>query len=372
MEAADAEHKTKKLLKGAPRRLMISVASKIPVDMVFSYVDGNNPEHVKQRSRYRATLSSKALSENVSDAGDVDIRFRNVGEIAFSVNSVLKYLPWIRNIFIVTDTPRPPVSPYLLDSGRVRVVDQRELIPPQYLPTFNSIVIESFLHRIDGLSEIFLYNNDDYMHFSPIRPDFFYTTNEEGRSSLELHAYPALYRRVLHRFSHMYQGYRTNLHTAGISNAYTYLTQSWPHLARHEVLVPVHATMLWRRSTALRIEEEFGAILEKTRRMRFRDAENLSYYTILYSMEKKWNPQDRMHLHILGNLFAPNAMFDFTAFSVFGNKGLLWKRIARSKSRLACLNNVPPSERERFVEAMMKKGLGDPAPESVSILSRMG
>jgi len=349
---------------------MNSVTSKIPIDMVFTYVDGDDPEYLETRSRYRSELPDTGRSNHVSDSGDVDIRFRNVGEITFSVNSVLKYLPWIRTIFIVTETPRLPVSLHLLNSGRIRIVDPQEFIPSQYLPTFSSNVIESFLHRIDGLSEIFLYNNDDYMHFSPIHPDFFCTTNEEGAISLELHTYPAVYRWIMTELSYIFWGYRTNLHTIGISNAYSLLRKCRHHLACRKILVPVHATKIWRKSTALRVEEEFGSILEETRRRRFRNARDLSYYTILYSMENKWNPQNRVHLHFWGSLFAPNTMFDFTAFSVFGNSNLLWKRITGSHAPLACLNNMPISERRRFEEVMRQKGLAETATDSVSMLSK--
>ncbi len=354
--------------------------------MVFTYVDGDDPVYLETRSRYRSELPDTTPSKSISDSGDVDIRFRNVGEITFSVNSVLKYLPWIRTIFIVTETPRLPVSTHLLNSGRVRIIDPAEFIPSRYLPTFSSNVIESFLHRIEGLSEIFLYNNDDYMHFAFIRPDFFYSTGENGAVSLELHAYPAVFRWIKCQYSHI-SNYHTNLHTVGISNAYLFLRRCTHRLAAHNILAPVHATKIWRKSTARQVEKEFGSILEETRRRRFRDARDLSYYTILYSMEKKWNPHDRLHLHLFGNLSAwnphhrlylrlwgnfsaPHAMFDFPITSVSENGELFWKEVDDCQAQLACLNNIPPSERRRFEDVMMKKGLGAPTLKAVSGSSR--
>jgi hypothetical protein len=325
--------------------------------MVFTYVDGNDPRHVEKRSRYRSLLPAAALSEPIADTGDSDVRFRDVGEISFAINSVLKYLPWIRTIFIAADAQKPPISQDILNSGRVRIVDHQEFIPARYLPTFNNKTIESHLHHIEGLSEIFLYNNDDYMHFSPIHPDFFYTTGKDGFVSLKLHAYPALYRWIKRQYSFVSK-YRANLHTIGISNAYAYLKKAKCSLSCLEILMPMHATRIFRRATALRVEEEFGNILEGTRCCKFRDIEGLSYDTILYSMEKKWNPQDRLYLHILGDLFAPNAMFDFPLFSPSEARDQFWARISRSQARLACVNNVPLSERERFVKVMIEKGLG--------------
>jgi hypothetical protein len=138
-----------------------------------------------------------------------------------------------------------------------------------------------------------------------------------------------------------------------------------------------------RKSTALQVEEEFGTILEETRRRRFRDARDLSYYTILYSMEKKWNAHDHLHLYLFGNLSAwdprgrlylklfrnfsaPNAMFDFPLLSASENRDLFWKQVAECQAQLVCLNNIPQDERERFMDIMIKKGLSNSAQESVS------
>jgi hypothetical protein len=342
--------------------------SSLPVDMVFTYVDGNDPGYAAARTRYRQECSNPSPENIAFDAGDRDIRFRNVGEIVYSVNSALKYLPWIRTIFLVTETQNPPLAPHLLESGRIRIIHPEEFIPPRYLPTFSSNVIESFLFRIEGISEIFLYNNDDYMHFAPIPPDFFYTM-DQGTAALELHAYPAFYRWVLCRLASLSRRYRTNLHTFMIANTYDLLRKACCGFSRRDILVPVHATKIWRTATALKVEEEFGDILEATRLRKFRNADDLSYYTILYSMENKLNPRNHLHRHWMGSMRAPNAMYNFSAISMFGNKRMLWHRILQSQARLACLNDIPFDERERFVEVMRKKGLADPAVEQAPAFS---
>jgi hypothetical protein len=98
-------------------------------------------------------------------------------------------------------------------------------------------------------------------------------------------------------------------------------------------------------------------------------------------MEKKWNPHDRLHLHLFGNLSAwdprdrlylklfgnlcaPHAMFDFPLLSISENRDLFWKQVTECQAQLVCLNNIPPSEREQFTEVMMKKGLSDSAQKS--------
>ncbi len=50
----------------------------------------------------------------------------------------------------------------------------------KYLPTFNSNVIESYLHNIPDLSEIFLYNNGDMIHLKYIdKKDIYEVRNNE-------------------------------------------------------------------------------------------------------------------------------------------------------------------------------------------------
>ena len=44
-----------------------------------------------------------------------------------------------------------------------------------HLPTFSSPAIEAHLHRIPGLSDKFIYLNDDVMFGKEVWPDDFYT-----------------------------------------------------------------------------------------------------------------------------------------------------------------------------------------------------
>ncbi len=64
------------------------------------------------------------------------------------------------------------------------MVDHRDILPPEALPCFNSVVLEHFLHRIPGLSEHFLYANDDMFFGAPVGPGFFFTP--DGRPIVRL------------------------------------------------------------------------------------------------------------------------------------------------------------------------------------------
>ena len=108
---------------------------------------------------------------------DADIsasRFADNEELKYSLRSVEKHAPWVRNIFIVTNGQIP--SWLNLDNPRLKIVTHEDLFQNHsHLPTFSSPAIESHLHRIPGLSQKFIYLNDDVMFADNVWPDDFYT-----------------------------------------------------------------------------------------------------------------------------------------------------------------------------------------------------
>ncbi|RWS17643.1 N-acetylglucosamine-1-phosphotransferase subunits alpha/beta-like isoform X3 [Dinothrombium tinctorium] len=104
-------------------------------------------------------------------------RFTDNEELRFSLRSLQKYAPWIRNVFIVTNGQIPHWLN--LANPRVKIITHEEIFADKkHLPTFNSAAIEINLHRIPGLSQKFLYLNDDIFLAKPIFPDDFYTHSE--------------------------------------------------------------------------------------------------------------------------------------------------------------------------------------------------
>lgn len=135
------------------------------VDMVYLWVDGNDPQWQAKR---------RALTGEDTDTSSTDCkgRYANNDELKYSLRSVAKYAPWIRKIFIVTDNQ----TPSWLDTSnpKIQIVDHREILPEQSLPCFNSCLIEQFLYRIPGLSEHFIYANDDMYLNKPVTPATFF------------------------------------------------------------------------------------------------------------------------------------------------------------------------------------------------------
>ncbi len=132
------------------------------IDFVIIWVDGNDPEWQKEKNKYNAT----------SKTGDNSIRFRDWDNLNYWFRGVEKFAPWVNKIHFVTWGHVPEWLN--TDHPKLNIVKHEDFIPNKYLPTFSSHSIELNLHRIEGLSEQFVYFNDDMFLTAPtIKTDFF-------------------------------------------------------------------------------------------------------------------------------------------------------------------------------------------------------
>lgn len=137
----------------------------IEIDLVYLWVNGNDPVWRAKRNAFIGNTS-----ENSST--NCEGRYADNNEFKYSLRSIEKNAPWIRNIHIVTDNQTPD----WLDTSnpRIRIVDHKDIMPKEVLPCFNSALIEKFLHNIPGLAEQFLYSNDDTFLLSEVAPNDFF------------------------------------------------------------------------------------------------------------------------------------------------------------------------------------------------------
>ena len=138
-----------------------------PVDIVYLWVDGNDPAWRLKRQRAADELSA-AHRDAIGLHGNVEGRFRDNDELRFSIRALERFFPAHGHVYIVTDDQTPA---WLKASSRLTIVDHRKLIPANALPTFDSSNIESYIHRIPGLSERFFYLNDDVFFGAPVELD---------------------------------------------------------------------------------------------------------------------------------------------------------------------------------------------------------
>lgn len=143
-----------------------------PIDIVFSWVDGTDQEW--QRAR-----AAKMQSYIVGEGDDHEARFRQINELKFAMRSVHLFAPWIRHIVVVTDSPQPE---WLDNHPNVKWTPSSEFFAdPSVLPTYNSHAVESQLHRIPGLSEHFVYSNDDMFFGKEVSQKAFFTSGGVSR-----------------------------------------------------------------------------------------------------------------------------------------------------------------------------------------------
>jgi hypothetical protein len=148
-------------------------SDQLPIDAVITWVDGADPQHKAKLDEYLASIGG------VRPRAANPARFNSVGEIEYCVVSLLRFAPWIRTIFIVSDQQQPEFMVKLVGTvyeSRVKIIDHRVIFSgyEQYLPTFNSMSISSMLWRIPGIAERFLFLNDDFALIRPVEPSAFF------------------------------------------------------------------------------------------------------------------------------------------------------------------------------------------------------
>ncbi|MCY4162592.1 MAG: hypothetical protein OXE77_12105 [Flavobacteriaceae bacterium] len=132
----------------------------VPIDAVITWVDSED-------SKRQKAIESYLLKNNESTKLKVKSSGKNLQEVKYVVHSILKYAPFIRYIFIVTGKQIPPFlrSSDHISYLKVKLIDHQTIFNKDisFLPTFNSISIETKLYQIPGLAEHFIYFNDDVL-----------------------------------------------------------------------------------------------------------------------------------------------------------------------------------------------------------------
>lgn len=147
-----------------------------PIDAVVTWVDGADPLHREKLNIYLESIG------HVPEAAH-PTRFRETGEFEYCIASMLKFAPWLRKIFILTDNQTPEFMSLVSrspNSERITVVDHKTVFAgyEHYLPTFNSRSLGSILWRIPGLADQFLYLADDMLLLQPVWPEDFFRGNK--------------------------------------------------------------------------------------------------------------------------------------------------------------------------------------------------
>lgn len=292
-----------------------------PIDVVYTWVDDEDPAWAAQRDETLREMGQGGLHATSVSAA----RYRNRDELRYSLRSLELFAPFVRHVFIVTADQVPP----WLDTAceRVTVVGHREIFgDPSHLPTFNSHAIEANLHHIEGLSEQYLYLNDDVIFGRPVHPSLFFAPNGLHRfflSRAKIPPGPAMAEDV-------------GVDAAAKNGRDLLLGR----LGRRVTQKFKHGPHAQRRSLVAEVEREFAEQVQATAASRFRNARDYSV------------PASLVHhyAYLQGAALPGELRYDFINLSELDRVERRFEELLVERDRDAlCLNDsdVAPDEQER-------------------------
>lgn len=247
------------------------------IDIVITWVDGNDPKHKARLAEY----SREHRFASCPDVGGAT-RFANVGEISYCLASINRYMRFVRKIFIVTDGQDPKVNEFLATHFEslipIEIVDHKDIFKgyEDYLPTFNSRSIEAMLWRIPGLSERFIYLNDDFLLIDECHPEDFFIDDKvvcyaEWRS--------VIWSRLLRLIKAKKGGHKPVSFKESMMNALSILGGG------RKYLYLSHAPRALKRSFYEDFFSKHPEVLIRNIRHRFRDSEQYNSQELFYISE---------------------------------------------------------------------------------------
>ncbi len=133
------------------------------IDVVIPWVNGADPNWIKEKRRY------SKVSDNIDDSVN---RYRDWDNLQYIFRGIETFMPWVNDVYFVTWGHVPDWLN--MKNAALKVINHEDYIPHKYLPTFSSHTIELNLHRINGLSERFIYFNDDTFILKFLYKDLFF------------------------------------------------------------------------------------------------------------------------------------------------------------------------------------------------------
>lgn len=303
-----------------------------PIDFVIPWVDGSDPEWQKEKQKYHGeeTVSSDSRASRFRDWGLLKYWFRGVEQCA----------PWVRRIYFITNGQLPDWLN--LDAEKLVHVKHMDYMPEEYLPTFSANPIEMNLHRIEDLSEHFVFFNDDFFLLQPVSPEYFF------RDGLPVYANelrPIVARRGSKGMANIYvndisvinERFKTKEIVQNRKNWFSLRTHNWRvvllnlYYARAENCVGFrnpHYAAPMRKSTLELLWKEEPELLDATSRRRFRDSRDVNQYLMRY-----WQ--------YATNQFAPEKAEKIGKYwEIKNNNDIICSAIRKKQFSQVCLNDM--------------------------------
>lgn len=305
-----------------------------PIDFVVTWLDSSDPSWQKEYAKYKGEETKGDQSES---------RFRDWDLFRYWFRAVEAYAPWVNKVFLVTNGKIPD---WINENHpKLVLVKHDDYIPKQFLPTFNSCTIELHMNKIEGLSEHFVYFNDDSFINAPITPEYYFKKclpcdcNEE--SILNVPVWDKDYK---------YGIYHSMLTDIGVINAHfkrwstvRNSLRRWlgPHLGFRGILLSLYLFrqnrfigFKWRHFEQPFLKSVFEEAWEKAK-------VNLEDSCTRFRQEVILNPYFFRYWQFATNRFYPSKRKGFSLRLKSGNKNIIISSMNNPKVKSLCLNDTP-------------------------------
>ncbi|MBR6298728.1 MAG: Stealth CR1 domain-containing protein, partial [Candidatus Gastranaerophilales bacterium] len=294
----------------------------IKVDLVYTWVDGNDEEWKKKKTNLAKKLNKITKIEHDANS---KCRFKNNDEQKYSLRSVEKYITRINHIYIVNENQKPDWLN--TNHPKLTIIDHKEIIPKDCLPTFNSNTILHCMVNIPNLSEYFLYADDDMFFADSVNPEFFYTKEK----------------RPICRFTKPLFKLKESIYRSMLYNAANLLKNK---NYKFKEFSPHHNIDAYRKSIIKSCQNEFQEI-STTLNNHFRTQDDIEriiyqYYAVatkrgIYKRVSKFDTFQPLYKRIY-NYFAKNYSKDSQYFTCYSDN--IYGLMSKYKLKLFCINDI--------------------------------
>ncbi|WP_199482314.1 stealth family protein [Vibrio owensii] len=303
--------------------------SKIKIDFVIPWVNGSDPEWQDEFKNH---------SPNPDSCDARFERYRDWDLLKYWFRGVEKNAPWVNKIYFITWGHVP--AWLNLNHPKLVVVKHEDYIPAEYLPTFSSHPIELNMHRIRGLSERFVYFNDDFFLINKVRPEHFFVNKLpcDMASLFDITSPDKVFERVLKNNNDIINSHFDKRKVIDVNLSkwfnFNFGFNNFKTISRLKNTKDCgiafhHLPQSFLKSTLLDVWDNYHEIMDSTSRSKFRSVEDVNQYIF-----KQWQ--------ICKGEFSPKNPKSFGIYVGIRDKTLLLANIIlRSKFKsVVCLNDV--------------------------------
>lgn len=296
------------------------------IDIVIPWVDHNDENWQKEKKKYEKNDSKDSR----------DIRYRDWGLLRYFFRGIEENMPWINKVHFVTWGHIP--SWLNLKYEKLNVVKHEDFIPKEYLPTYSSHTIELNMHRITGLSDKFIYFNDDIYVIDKVNKNTFFSNGLPSDSAIlrpnisafrfSTSAIEANNLEIIntnYNFSKVLRQHRSKWFNIKYKR---YLINSILLLPYRKFtgFLNLHLPNPFLKETFQELWDEEYDILNKTCLNRFRDGRDVNQWLFRYKqlVEGKFTPKHPVYGH---------------AYSITNENSDIYNGIRKKTHKIICLND---------------------------------